>query len=306
MHETSRLDLQVPDASTDDANTWPSQVAASFATLDEAVLTGQGTLSGRPNIGSVPNGYLWTCTDAPVAFVSVNSSWLAIPLNGGSVPVGTMIDHAAGTIPADADGVQRWRICDGSAISRTTYSTLFASIGTTWGAGDGSSTFNLPDLRGRTTVGVGQGPSLTNRALAAAGGEESHPLTVAELASHGHSVYDPTHAHSIADPGHAHGVYDPGHAHNFGYNFPANPGGAGWAGVYVNQGSQYIVPTNNNFGLNVSGTQASGTGIGIYAAGTGIGIYGAYTGISIYANGSGAGHNTMPPFRAVSKAIRIL
>ena len=47
-----------------------------------------------------------------------------------------------------------WLFCDGSEVSRTLYSSLYAAIGTTWGAGDGSTTFNLPDLRGRTAVGV--------------------------------------------------------------------------------------------------------------------------------------------------------
>ena len=55
-----------------------------------------------------------------------------------------------------------WLICDGSAVSRTTYATLFAAIGTTWGTGDGSTTFNLPDLRGRAPIGAGTGSGLTS------------------------------------------------------------------------------------------------------------------------------------------------
>jgi len=50
-----------------------------------------------------------------------------------------------------------WLVCDGTAISRTTYSLLFAVVGTSYGAGDGSTTFNLPDLRGRTPVGYAAG-----------------------------------------------------------------------------------------------------------------------------------------------------
>lgn len=79
-----------------------------------------------------------------------------------------------------------WFRCDGSAVSRTTYSTLFAVIGTIYGSGDGSTTFNLPDFRGRVPVGEGSGAGLTTRALGSKAGEENHILTVSELAPHSH------------------------------------------------------------------------------------------------------------------------
>jgi microcystin-dependent protein len=63
--------------------------------------------------------------------------------------------------------------CDGSAVSRTTYSALFAVISTTWGAGDGSTTFNVPDMRSRSPVGVGTGSGLTAKALASNYGLET-------------------------------------------------------------------------------------------------------------------------------------
>jgi len=78
--------------------------------------------------------------------------------------------------------------CDGSAVSRTTYAALFAVIGTTFGVGDGSTTFNLPNLKGRVPVGRGTGSGLTARTLAATGGEETHVLTDAEMPSHTHTV----------------------------------------------------------------------------------------------------------------------
>ncbi len=81
-----------------------------------------------------------------------------------------------------------WLVCDGSAVSRATYAALFAAIGTTWGAGDGSTTFNLPDMRGRTVGGAGTGSGLSARTLAQQVGEENHQLTAAEMASHSHSV----------------------------------------------------------------------------------------------------------------------
>jgi microcystin-dependent protein len=81
--------------------------------------------------------------------------------------------------------------CDGHAVSRTDFSQLFGIIGTVFGAGDGTTTFNLPDLRGRVPVGVGQQSGGTDFLLAGTGGEEAHQLTVNELASHAHSYTSP-------------------------------------------------------------------------------------------------------------------
>ena len=64
-------------------------------------------------------------------------------------PVGGMIPYAGASAPTG------WLLCDGSAVSRTTYHALFQAIGTSWGAGNGSTTFNLPDARGAAPVGVG-------------------------------------------------------------------------------------------------------------------------------------------------------
>jgi microcystin-dependent protein len=88
-------------------------------------------------------------------------------------------------------------LCDGSAVSRNLYPGLFAAIGTYYGAGDGTSTFNVPDYRGRTIIGAGAGPGLTPRGLGQGGGVESHALTVNELAVHNHTISDPGHAHLI-------------------------------------------------------------------------------------------------------------
>lgn len=90
-----------------------------------------------------------------------------------------------------------WLECDGSAVSRTTYASLFTAIAATYGAGDGSSTFNLPDIRGRTIAGKdNMGGSAANRltsgstidgaTLGTAGGGQTHTLTTGELAAHNH------------------------------------------------------------------------------------------------------------------------
>ena len=74
-------------------------------------------------------------------------------------PIGTPCAFAGSVVP------DTFLLCDGSAVSRATYSDLFSAIGITWGAGDGSTTFNVPDFRGRVLVGAGTGSGLTPRVL---------------------------------------------------------------------------------------------------------------------------------------------
>lgn len=99
------------------------------------------------------------------------------------LPAGTIIMFGGSTAPTG------WLICDGSAVSRTTYANLFSVIGTTFGTGDGSTTFNLPDFRRRVAVGAGgTGTSVLANTVGSRGGEEQHTLTIAEMPSHNHSV----------------------------------------------------------------------------------------------------------------------
>ena len=82
-----------------------------------------------------------------------------------------------------------WLLCQGQAVSRTTYAKLYSVIGTKWGSGDGSTTFNLPDLRGRAPIGAGTGTGLTARTLGDISiGEEAHKLTSSEAAQKGVST----------------------------------------------------------------------------------------------------------------------
>lgn len=99
------------------------------------------------------------------------------------LPAGMIMAYAATTPP------NGWVTCNGAALSRTTYSALFSIIGTSYGVGDGSTTFNVPDLAGRAPIGYGSGAGLTARTtLNAPTGTETVTLTDAQsgVAAHGH------------------------------------------------------------------------------------------------------------------------
>lgn len=96
-------------------------------------------------------------------------------------PVGSIKLFAGSTSPTG------YLLCDGSAISRTTYSDLFTVIGTTYGTGDGSTTFNLPNLKGKVPVGLDANDTAFDT-LGETGGEKTHTLTVDEMPKHKHEI----------------------------------------------------------------------------------------------------------------------
>jgi microcystin-dependent protein len=81
-----------------------------------------------------------------------------------------------------------WTTCSGQLLPISQYRALFALLGTTYG-GDGSTTFGLPDLRGRIPIGSGQGRGLSNYNRGQKGGEETHALSINEMQQHDHSFY---------------------------------------------------------------------------------------------------------------------
>jgi microcystin-dependent protein len=98
---------------------------------------------------------------------------------GVRVPAGCILHTAAVAAPSG------WLLCDGSNVSRTTFADLFAAIGTTYGAGNGTTTFTLPNLRGRTIVHRDSGQTEFDT-IGEAGGAKTHTLTVPEMPSHNH------------------------------------------------------------------------------------------------------------------------
>ncbi len=146
------------------------------------------------------------------------SQIVASSIASGAIPDST----ASGTVVpwGGSSAPTGWLDCDGSAVSRSTYADLFTAIGTTYGVGDGSSTFNIPDIRGRTVCGKdNMGGTAANRltsaatidgtTLGTAGGSETHTLTTSEIPSHSHGY--------VGFPG--------GSAHNFSYAGFGHSGG---------------------------------------------------------------------------------
>ena len=111
---------------------------------------------------------------------------MSVKTNAGfldSVPIGCGMDWFTDTAP------DNWMLCQGQAISRTIYAQLFAIIGTTYGSGDGTTTFNLPDFKGKT--GVGKSTSGIFNTLGNTVGTETNTLTIEQLPSHKHTINDP-------------------------------------------------------------------------------------------------------------------
>lgn len=119
---------------------------------------------------------------------SLKNAWISVKHGIGTaggasdnLPIGSIIAYGGTELP------NNWLICDGSEVSRTAYKDLFDNIGTAYGEGDGSTTFNLPDMRGK--VGVGLAPADTYfNTLGKTGGEKTHTLTIDELPSHNHGI----------------------------------------------------------------------------------------------------------------------
>ncbi len=144
------------------------------------------------NVGTAANNVVQL--DASAKLPAVDASQLINLPVSFAMPSGVIMPFAGTSEPAG------WLFAFGQALSRTTYAGLFAAIGTTYGTGDGVTTFNLPDLRGRVIAGQDDmgGVSanrLTNQAggvdgdvLGATGGAETHTLTIAQMPAHTHSV----------------------------------------------------------------------------------------------------------------------
>lgn len=184
------------------------------------------------------------------------------------VPPGSVSAYAGVSVPGG------WLHCDGSAIDRTIYADLFAAIGTTFGAGDGETTFNIPNLRGRNIIGLSSSETDFD-VLGETGGEKRHTLTIPEMPAHTHTITDVTHAHTATDSGHTHG--------------------------YVNQAADQTV----------GGVFESAADQSDYAQTTDVGyaqitVAPSYTGITgTNSTGGGQSHNVLDPYMALRYIIKV-
>lgn len=188
-----------------------------------------------------------------------------------------------------------WMICDGRTLSNANYPELYEVIGTTFGSND-AFTFKLPDLRGRVMGGAGQGSGLTNRALGAVVGAETHTLTSNEMPSHTHSATSSNaggHNHggwTNTEGLHSHTVNDPGHTHTqTTINDDFNNSGATPPGFTADSAGSVtwsnINTATTGISLNSNGSHAhtiSTDGVHSHA-------------ITVLSTGGGNAHNNMQP-----------
>ena len=181
-------------------------------------------------------------------------------------PVGSIKMYAGSNTPT------KWLKCEGQAVSRTTYSKLFDAIGTTYGAGDGSTTFNVPDFRGRVGVGVGMGTATgaTAHSLGQTDGSETVTLTVDQMPSHTHIQNSHNHSQNS-------------HKHNIKVNLAYHPGNGG------------TVAGDNAWAVDTTGggsiTSESATATNIAATATN------------QNTGGGGAHGNMQPYTAINYII---
>jgi microcystin-dependent protein len=218
-------------------------------------------------------------------FFNSSGAQKAVTASSVELPAGTVMDFAGAAAPTG------WVVCDGSAISRTTYSALFSVIGTTYGVGDGSTTFNVPDARGRASVAPdsGAGRVTTDNTLAAASGAQTHTLTAAEGGAAIHS-HGNTFSATGTEGAHTHTGSFSG---TFGWNRITNntTGGAGNAVTGIqNSPGAFADQTVTTSGTTSGGSSHSHTVSGSVSNSTGT---------------AGVAHNNLQPYIVLNKIIKV-
>lgn len=238
-------------------------------------------------------------------------------------PIGSLIPFLGVTAPTG------YLFANGAEVSRTGVTAdLFSVISTTYGVGNGATTFNLPNLNGRVPVGRDSLQSEFNL-LGEIGGAKTVALTVNQLAQHNHGITDaghghtqtehthsiPAHNHTVNDPPHGHTISDPGHVHPVDGStgniirvnhvpsaIRANDGGVGQeitfsqinnavTNIGINTQSANVSINNNTAALGTNGSPAN--------------IIAAVTGVTVGLTGVGEAHNNLQPYITVNFIVKI-
>ena len=194
-------------------------------------------------------------------------------LLAATMPTGALTPFASSTVPTG------WLLCDGQAVSRTTYAELFAIISTNYGTGNGTTTFNVPNLKGRVPVGLDSAQTEFD-VLAETGGAKTHTLTTAQMPVHTHTQNAHTHtqdAHTHTQDAHNHGVS--------GLGQTASVGGGDFTSAIVAAGS--ITTSSQTPAINnATATNQNATATNNNA-------------------GSGDAHNNLQPYLVINYIIKI-
>lgn len=160
-----------------------------------------------------------TIDTAQLASGSVTQAKLA---SGVYAPIGGIMQYAGSSAPSN------WLLCDGQPVSRTTYADLFTALSTTYGSGDGSTTFNVPNFKGRVPVHRDSTQTEFDN-LAETGGAKTHTLSTSEMPSHSHTGMTGVRGADAATGSFGgYGVYGPGSnidVHATGWQTGASGGG---------------------------------------------------------------------------------
>lgn len=219
-----------------------------------------------PVTAQILDDHPWLNARVMVEFVPPSAVFVAGIISSSPLPAGIIAPYGGPiTVHADASTATPtsnqpppgWLWCAGQAVSRTTYSALFTAIGTSHGTGDGATTFNVPDLRGRVVTGVDNmggsdaGRIGTSNTLGTAAGTGT--ITTSHMPSHSHDLASHTHSFSATtstDGSHNHGVAFTG---NLGTN-------GGSSGNFAGSDRDYASSSDGSHSHSLSGTTGAAAG----------------------------------------------